>query len=146
MSLTLATQRGSDPAVSTAPMLKVDATVHLSTRTLGWLADHPSARRLVRSVWDKLTELERAGQHPGPIDGLRRVLARYVLVRLVWPAPEGTLLVLPYLVVGWLAVRSVLLPHGQQDRPDAGPRDHPAAEFVTGPPAGFTPCHTRVPF
>ena len=67
-------QRRSDPATSPTPMPGVDATLHLPTRTVAWLADHPHARRFVRSVWDKLTELERSGQYPGAIDALRRVL------------------------------------------------------------------------
>ncbi|MGH3810389.1 MAG: hypothetical protein ACRDRU_27960 [Pseudonocardiaceae bacterium] len=36
----------------------------------GGLAGQESARP-VRSVWDTLAELERAGQHPGPIDALQ---------------------------------------------------------------------------
>jgi hypothetical protein len=52
----------------------VDATLHLPTQTLNWLTEHPHARQFVRSVWDKLTELERSGQLPGAIDALRRVL------------------------------------------------------------------------
>ncbi|MGH3997997.1 MAG: hypothetical protein ACRDTJ_11110, partial [Pseudonocardiaceae bacterium] len=34
-------------------------------------------RRLVRSVWDKLAELERSGQYPGAIDALRSVLIHH---------------------------------------------------------------------
>lgn len=44
------TERGSNPAASTTPMTRADATLHLSTRTLTWLADHPRARRLVRAM------------------------------------------------------------------------------------------------
>ncbi|MGH3976935.1 MAG: hypothetical protein ACRDS9_26990 [Pseudonocardiaceae bacterium] len=58
-------------------MARMDATLHLSTRTVAWLADHPAAGRLVGSVWDKLTELERSGQYPGAIDALRRVLIQH---------------------------------------------------------------------
>jgi uncharacterized iron-regulated membrane protein len=54
-----------------------DAPLHLSTQTRDWLTDHPQARTLVRSVWDTLAELEQAGQHPGPIDALRRVLTHH---------------------------------------------------------------------
>jgi hypothetical protein len=43
-----------DPVTSTRPMPGVDMTLHLSTRTMAWLADHPQARRFVRSVWDTL--------------------------------------------------------------------------------------------
>ena len=53
---------------------RVDAALHLSPRTVAWLADHPQARQFVGSVWAKLTELERAGQFPAAIDALRRVL------------------------------------------------------------------------
>jgi hypothetical protein len=49
-------------------------TLHLSTQTRAWIADHPRARTLVRSVWNTLAELEQAGQHSGPLDALRRVL------------------------------------------------------------------------
>jgi hypothetical protein len=72
--MTSATQHESDSAGSTMPILTMDTTLHLSTRTLTWLADQPHARRVVRSVWDKLTELERTGQHPGTLAALRRVL------------------------------------------------------------------------
>jgi len=52
----------------------LDPTLHLSTRTLDWLTDHPRARRFVRSVWDALTDLERTGQQPAAIATLRRIL------------------------------------------------------------------------
>ncbi|MGH3888513.1 MAG: hypothetical protein ACRDSZ_18470 [Pseudonocardiaceae bacterium] len=65
------------------PIPRVDATPQLAARTLAWLADHPHARRLVRSVWDTLNELERAGHHPGTIAALRRVLAHHQ------PTPAG---------------------------------------------------------
>jgi hypothetical protein len=48
---------------STPPMPTADTTRQLSTQTLNWLATHPHARKYVRSVWDKLTELQRSGQH-----------------------------------------------------------------------------------
>jgi hypothetical protein len=38
----------------------------LSARTVAWLADQPHQREFVRSVWDGLAELERAGYHTGP--------------------------------------------------------------------------------
>jgi hypothetical protein len=66
-----------EPATATRPMPAVDMTLHLSTRTVDWLAGHPHARRFVRSVWDKLTELERSGQYPGALDALRRVLIQH---------------------------------------------------------------------
>ncbi len=56
---------------------------HLSSQTIAWLAEYPHARRVVRSVWGKLTELERAGQHPGAIAALRRVLTDHQ------PTPAG---------------------------------------------------------
>ncbi len=49
----------------------------LSSRTVAWLADHPAARQFVGSVWDKLTDLERSGQDPGPLDALRRILTHH---------------------------------------------------------------------
>lgn len=58
-------------------------TLHLSPRTLVWLANHPQARKLVRSVCDTLTELEQAGCHPRPIAALRRVLTNHQ------PTPAG---------------------------------------------------------
>ncbi|MGH3812477.1 MAG: hypothetical protein ACRDUV_08480 [Pseudonocardiaceae bacterium] len=78
------TQRGIDPATATTPMPEVDVTTpHLSTRTLDWQDHRPRDRDLVRSVWDTLTELERAGQQPGPIAALRRVLTHHQ------PTPAG---------------------------------------------------------
>ena len=56
-------------------MPRVAVPLHLSAQTIAWLAAHSEARKLVGSVWDTLVELERAGQHPGLIDALRRVLA-----------------------------------------------------------------------
>jgi hypothetical protein len=70
-------QHKSDPTTSPPPTPTADVTRQLSTQTLNWLANHPHARRLVRSVWDKLTELERSGQHPEAIDALRRVLTHH---------------------------------------------------------------------
>jgi len=50
MPTPLATQRGSDPAASTTPMARMDAALHLSPRTVVWLADHPQARQFVGSA------------------------------------------------------------------------------------------------
>lgn len=72
--MTPAIEWGIDPAVATMPMLRVDSTLQLSARLIAWLADQPQARKLVGSVWNTLAELERAGQYPGAIDALRRVL------------------------------------------------------------------------
>ncbi|MBV8540298.1 MAG: hypothetical protein JO364_19580 [Pseudonocardiales bacterium] len=55
----------------------MDAALHLSVRTLAWLADHPHARRFARSVWEEIAELERAGHRPATITRLRRVLAEH---------------------------------------------------------------------
>lgn len=77
VSTVLATERMIDLATSTTPIPRVDVTLQLSTRTLVWLADQPHARQVVRSVWEKLAELERAGYHPGAIAALRRVLIRH---------------------------------------------------------------------
>lgn len=71
MPTTVPTQHGSHPAGSTTPAPGVDAVLQLPTRTVAWLADHPQARQVVGSVWDKLTELERSGHYAGAIDALR---------------------------------------------------------------------------
>ncbi len=55
MSTTTGTECRSDPAGSTTPMARVDAALHLSPRTVAWLAGHPQARQFVGSVWDTLT-------------------------------------------------------------------------------------------
>lgn len=52
-------------------------TLQLSARTLAGLADRPRARELVRSVWDRLDELERAGHDLGAIAALRSVLVHH---------------------------------------------------------------------
>jgi hypothetical protein len=52
-------------------------TLHLSTQILAWLADRPHARKLVALVWDTLTNLERAGHHPGAIAALRFILVHH---------------------------------------------------------------------
>lgn len=83
MPTALPIQRGTDPAKPTTPIPTADAAPHLSTRTVTWLADQPHARRLIRSVWDKLTELERAAHHPEAIAALWRVLAYHQ------PTPAG---------------------------------------------------------
>ena len=68
----------------TTPTPGGDATTgELSVRTVAWLAQHPLARALVDSVWDTLTELEQAGQHPRPLAALRFVLTHHV------PTPAG---------------------------------------------------------
>jgi hypothetical protein len=52
-------------------------TLQLSTQTVAWLADRPRPRELVGSVWDTLTDLERAGHHPRTIAALRFVLVHH---------------------------------------------------------------------
>ncbi len=66
---------GSDPVSSTIPLPRVGTT--LSASTASWLAEHPAAREVVCSVWSTLTELERAGQHPGTLTALRFVLIHH---------------------------------------------------------------------
>lgn len=46
------------------PIPKQDTTPRLAAWTLAWLAEHPHARKMVRSVWDTLTALEQAGEQP----------------------------------------------------------------------------------
>ncbi|MGH3973691.1 MAG: hypothetical protein ACRDS9_10250, partial [Pseudonocardiaceae bacterium] len=71
------------PTTLPAPGRTPDAMLQLSAQTVAWLADHPRASRFVGSVWDKLSELERAGHYPGAIDALRRVLIYHQ------PTPPG---------------------------------------------------------
>jgi hypothetical protein len=75
MATASTTRRWFHSAAETTPMPRVAVPLHLSARTVAWLTDHSQARNLVDSVWDTLAELERVGQHPGPIAALRRVLA-----------------------------------------------------------------------
>ncbi|MBV9029006.1 MAG: hypothetical protein JO364_01585 [Pseudonocardiales bacterium] len=67
-------RRGVGSAASTTATPGMDAALPLSTRTLAWLAEHPHARGFARSVWDRLTERERAGHRPDTITALRWVL------------------------------------------------------------------------
>lgn len=69
------TGRGFDSACSTTPIPQAGTT--LSVRTLTWLAAHSDAREVVSSVWTTLTQLERAGQHPGTLAALRFVLIHH---------------------------------------------------------------------
>ncbi|MGH3886553.1 MAG: hypothetical protein ACRDSZ_08265 [Pseudonocardiaceae bacterium] len=88
-----------------------DATLHLSTRTVAWLAGNPDAPQVVSSVGDKLTELERAGQHPEAIAALRRVLTHQqptsagrcrTCRRRAWRRP-------PFPCIVWHQIRGELL-------------------------------------
>lgn len=72
-----ALERGIDPGASTTPMPRADATLQLSAWTVAWLADQPHARKLVRSVWGKLAELERAERYSDSIAALRVVLVHH---------------------------------------------------------------------
>jgi len=74
MSTPVPTNRENTPVVSTTPMARVDMARHLSPRTVAWLAGHPDVHQFVCAVWDKLAELDRAGQYPGAIAALRRIL------------------------------------------------------------------------
>jgi hypothetical protein len=69
------TGRGTDPAPSTTAISQAGTT--LSARTLTWLAAHSNAQDLVSSVWTTLTQLQRAGQHPGTLAALRFVLIHH---------------------------------------------------------------------
>jgi hypothetical protein len=80
MPTALPTQR--DPAATTL-MPTVDATLHLSARTVAWLAERPLARALVDSVWNTLAELEAAGHHPRLLATVRFVLVHHE------PTPAG---------------------------------------------------------
>ncbi len=81
MPTPLPTQRSIDLVVTTTPMPSADATLELSARTVAWLAQRPPARALVDSVWDTLTELERAGHHPRLLAALRFVLVHHAPAR-----------------------------------------------------------------
>ena len=58
----------------TVPTPRVARTPQLSDQTVFWLAARPHERRVVRSVWDTLTDLERTGHHAGALAALRAVL------------------------------------------------------------------------
>jgi hypothetical protein len=83
MSRARGTQRGTDLTASITAMPGMDAALNLSSRTLAWLADHPHVSKFARSVWEAITELERAGYRPDTIDALRQVLADHR------PTPAG---------------------------------------------------------
>lgn len=116
--MTRTLEREIDPAASTTPMRRADTTLPLATWTVTWLVDQPHARELVRSVWDKLAELERAQRHPDTIAALRVVLlhhrpptaggrcrtCRRFTWRHLWRRP-------PFPCIVWHQVRGVLLGH-----------------------------------
>ncbi len=70
-------QRGNNPTTATTPIPRADTRLRLPDQTVAWLAEHPHARRVVASLWDKLTELEQAGHHPDTIAALRNVLTHH---------------------------------------------------------------------
>jgi hypothetical protein len=69
------TEHTSDLPSPTIPIPSTATT--LSAPTVTWLAQHPNAREVVSSVCTALTELERAGQHPGTLAALRFVLIHH---------------------------------------------------------------------
>ncbi|MGH3821461.1 MAG: hypothetical protein ACRDRA_01240 [Pseudonocardiaceae bacterium] len=69
-------------AAATTKPSRVDGTLHLSARTVNWTYQRPLARLIVDSVWDTLTELERAGHHPGALAALRFVLIHHEPTRV----------------------------------------------------------------
>lgn len=60
--------------MSTMPSPRASGSRQLSAQTLAWLTDRPHVRTVVRWVWTRLTELERAGHDPGALGALRAVL------------------------------------------------------------------------
>jgi hypothetical protein len=60
--------------MSTVPSPRTNEYRQLSTQTLAWLADRSPASTPVRAVWTMLTELERAGDHPGILGALYSIL------------------------------------------------------------------------
>jgi hypothetical protein len=77
------TPRETDPAARATPTPSVEVALDLPAQTVTWLAEHPHHRTFVRSVWDTLTEWERAGQHSEPLAALRSVLLDHQ------PTPAG---------------------------------------------------------
>ncbi|MGH3857578.1 MAG: hypothetical protein ACRDR6_29640 [Pseudonocardiaceae bacterium] len=67
----------SDGRTDLPAMPGMDAALHLSARTLAWLAANPHARRFAHLVWDEITEMERAGHRPATITRWRQVLAEH---------------------------------------------------------------------
>lgn len=68
---------GGATSMASLSVPKPKAGMTLSARTVAWLAEHPDAQAVVSSVWTTLTELERAGQHPGTLAALRFVLIHH---------------------------------------------------------------------
>jgi hypothetical protein len=80
MPTTSATGRGTAPP---AAIPGQDMSLQLSGQTVAWLAKRPHLRELVSSVWDKLADVEQAGDHPGAIAALRFVLVEHLLEGVV---------------------------------------------------------------
>jgi hypothetical protein len=75
MPATPPTRHASDPAASTIPIPSADTT--LPAPTVTWLTQHPDAQEVINSIWNTLTQLEQAGQHPGTLAALRFVLIHH---------------------------------------------------------------------
>jgi hypothetical protein len=76
MPSTLRTQRGIDP-LATTPVPRADTTLHLSNRTLAWLAQRPAAQRVVESVWNTLAQAEATGHSGRLVAALQFVLIHH---------------------------------------------------------------------
>lgn len=86
----------------------------LSAATWLRIASDPLAARLVRQVWSRLAELERAGHDPGALAALRYELARHqptrrgtcrACGRRPWPVMRRR----RWPCVTWIGVRTELL-------------------------------------
>ena len=76
MATTL-TQYWFSPQTPRRPSPGDDLTLQLATRTWALLINRPREQELVRSVWDRLEELERAGYDLGSMAALRFVLVHH---------------------------------------------------------------------
>jgi hypothetical protein len=63
--------------MATEPIPRGDQTWQLSAQTLAWLAARPHVRRMVRSIWDKLADLEQDGHDAGTLAALRSQLIHH---------------------------------------------------------------------
>ncbi|MGH3866011.1 MAG: hypothetical protein ACRDQ4_07710 [Pseudonocardiaceae bacterium] len=62
------------------PTPQITVPSRLSARTLAWLADRPHTSTMIRSIWNELAELERAGNHPDVRATLRFILFEYQIL------------------------------------------------------------------
>ena len=76
MAITLTGHWFSSPTLR-RPSPAEDVTLQLSTRTWTLLINRPREQELVRSVWDRLEELEHTGYDPGSLAALRFVLVHH---------------------------------------------------------------------